>query len=227
MQSRGNGVTREESKRQINMNEWKDRRKTHTKRKTSSKKTTTEDTTELHHTITRFLCRKQSTTHPHGNNSRPQKNPHQRPPPKPPPGTQGTQTTTTRVTPWTDIAVIAHPTGHNQLKTNPRSKTPSQTPTHRSSLLGKMRKGQSNKNEPSREDAPGPRTNALSTLNSARLHQLESHNSHHYCQSPQNLHPQQVKQRNNAPMPRPKTTPSTQKKQCQMNGKLKSPSEEC
>ena len=115
-------------KRQIKMNKWKDRRKTHTKRKTGRKKTTTEDTTELHQTITRFLCRKQSTTHPHGNNSRPQKNPHQRPPPKPPPGTQGTQTTTARVTPWTDIAVIAHPTGHNQLKTNPRARPPPKPP---------------------------------------------------------------------------------------------------
>ena len=116
-------------KRQINMNEWKDRRKTQTKKNTSSNKTTTEDTTEGNQPITRFLHRKQNTTHHHGNNSRQQEHPHQRPPPEPPPGTQGAETTRGRLTPWNEISAIGQTAADSQLKTTPQDKTPSQTPT--------------------------------------------------------------------------------------------------
>ena len=119
-------------KRQINMNEWKDRRKTHTKRKTSNNKTTTKDKTEVHQTITRFLHGKQGTTPPHGSDSRPQEHPHKRPPPEPPPGTQGTEATRGSLTPWNKTSASVQTAEHCQLKTPPQSQTPSQTTTQRS-----------------------------------------------------------------------------------------------
>ena len=139
-------------KRQINMNEWKDRRKTQTKRKTSSNKTTTEDTTERHQPITRFLHRKQSTTHPHGNNSSPQEHPHQRPPPEPPPGTQGTEATRGRMTPWNKISAIIQTAEHNQLKNNPRTRPPPKPPPTGASA-GQNEERAKQQEQPSLEDA--------------------------------------------------------------------------
>ena len=150
-------------KRQINMNEWKDKRKTQTKRNTSSNKTTTENTTEKHQPISRFLQRKQSTTHPYGNKSRPQEHPHQRPPPEPPPGTQDTEATGRRVTPWNEISAIVQTAADFQLTNPPRTRPPPKPPPERASA-GQNEEQEQQQEQTTLEDAPGSRTNAMGTL---------------------------------------------------------------
>ena len=212
-------------KRQINMNEWKDKRKTQTKRNTSSNKTTTKNTTEKHQPISRFLQRKQSTTHPCGNKSRPQEHPHQRPPPEPPPGTQGTEATGRRLTPWNEISNIVQTTTDFQL-TNPPRARPLPNPHPKELLQDKMRSKNSNKSKRHWKMHLGPEQAQWAHC-TMKLQQQEPHNSQQQCQFHQNHHPMQLEQKNKALRTGINTQTKAQKKLFQTTGKRKSPSEEC